>query len=142
MTTNETPAAVPRIGLYRSYGYAYDYKSRLTIAGWPLLHIAGGVDPVTLRPRVARGVIAIGNIAVGALAIGGVSCGLISIGGCSLGALAAVGGVALGAGLSVGGVAAGAVAIGGVAIGLLNAIGDVAYVVPFDLLAAISRRSS
>jgi hypothetical protein len=29
-----------------------------------------GVDAVTMRPRIARGIIAIGNIAVGGLAIG------------------------------------------------------------------------
>ncbi len=139
---NDTPAPIRRIGVYGSYGYGYDYKSALTIAGWPLLHISGGVDPVTLRPRIARGIIAIGNVAVGILAIGGVACGLISIGGCSLGVLAAVGGVALGAGLSIGGVAVGAIAIGGVALGVLKAVGDVAYVVPLDLVAAISRRSS
>jgi hypothetical protein len=136
------PEATRGIGLYRSYGYGYDYKSRLTIAGWPLLHISGGVDPVTLRPRIARGVIAIGDVAVGVLAVGGVACGLISIGGCSLGALAAVGGVALGLGLSVGGVAIGVVAIGGVAVGVLSAVGGLVYVLPSDLLAAISRRSS
>jgi hypothetical protein len=142
MSMSDSPAPVRRIGQQGSYGYAYEYKSALTIAGWPLLHISGGVDPVTLRPRIARGVIAIGNMAVGMLAIGGVACGLISIGGCSLGVLGAVGGVALGFGLSVGGVAVGAIAIGGVAIGVVSAVGDVAYSVPLDLLAAISRRSS
>jgi hypothetical protein len=142
MIMNDLPAPIRRIGLYGSYGYGYEYKSALTIAGWPLLHISGGMDPVTMRPRIARGIIAIGNVAVGTVAIGGVACGLIAIGGCSLGVLAAVGGVALGAGLSVGGVAVGAIAIGGVAIGALRAVGDVAYVVPSDLLAAISRRSS
>lgn len=139
---NDIPPPARGIGLYGSYRYGYDYKSPLTIGGWPLLHISGGVDPVTLRPCIARGIIAIGNIAVGIVAIGGVACGLITIGGCSLGALAAVGGVALGLGLSVGGVAVGAVAIGGVAIGVLSAIGDVAYVLPWDVAAAISRRSS
>jgi hypothetical protein len=121
MMMSDIPAPTRRIGPYGPYGYGYEYKSSLTIAGWPLLHISGGMDPVTLRPRIARGIIAIGNVAVGILAIGGVACGLISIGGCSLGALAAV---------------------GGVAVGLLRAVGDVAYVVPLDLLAAISRRSS
>ena len=48
-------------------------NSAVTIGGWPLLHIAGGFDPVTLQPRVARGIVAIGNIAVGVLAIGGVA---------------------------------------------------------------------
>jgi hypothetical protein len=139
---SDTRLPIRGIGIYGSYGYGYEYKSALTIAGWPLLHVSGGVDPATLRPRIARGIIAIGNVAVGILAIGGVACGLISIGGCSLGFLAAIGGVAVGAGLSVGGVAIGAVAVGGVAVAVLRAVGDVVYVVRLDLLAAISRRSS
>ena len=108
------------------YGYLFEYKSALTIGGWPLIHIAGGFDPVTLQPRVARGIIAIGNIAVGILAIGGVACGLITVGGASIGLLAAVGGAAVGLGLSVGGFAFGTIAIGGAAIGLSYAIGGVA----------------
>lgn len=107
-------------------GYGFEYTSAVAIGGWPLLHLAGGFDPVTLQPRVARGIIAIGNIAVGVLAIGGVACGLITIGGASIGLLAAVGGAAVGLGLSVGGFAFGTIAIGGAAIGLSHAIGGVA----------------
>jgi hypothetical protein len=29
-----------------------------------------GIDPVTMRPKIARGIVAIGNVAVGVLAIG------------------------------------------------------------------------
>src|SRR4051812_7583632 len=107
-------------------GYGFEYKSSITIAGWPLLHIAGGYDPVTLQPRIAQGVIAIGNVAVGVLAIGGVACGLFTIGGASIGMLAAIGGAAIGLGLSVGGFAIGTIAIGGAAVGYLDAIGGVA----------------
>jgi hypothetical protein len=89
------------------YGYSYrpgyEYKSSITIGRWPLVHVCGGIDPQTRRPRIAKGVIAIGDIAVGVLAIGGVACGLFTIGGVSLGALLAIGGAALGLGLSVGG---------------------------------------
>ena len=83
---------------YGWYGYGYEYKSSTTIAGWPLIHVCSGIDPVTMRPRIAKGVVAIGNIAVGALAIGGVACGLLTVGGASIGLLLAIGGAALGTG--------------------------------------------
>jgi len=122
-------ASMPPIGWYGWgwYGYSYEYKSSATIAGWPLFHVCGGIDPVTLQPRVARGVIAIGDIAIGLLAIGGVACGLVTVGGASLGLLLAIGGAAFGAGLSIGGFAAGSVAIGGAAVGFFYAIGGVGF---------------
>jgi hypothetical protein len=107
-------------------GYGYEYKSSTTIGGLPLVHVCAGIDPVTMRLRVAKGVVAIGNVAVGVLAIGGVACGLFTVGGASIGLLAAVGGVALGLGVSVGGVAVGSIAIGGAALGFLYAIGGAA----------------
>jgi hypothetical protein len=108
------------------YGCGYEYKSSLTIGGWPLVHVCAGIDPDTMRPRIAKGVIAIGNIAVGVLAIGGLACGLFTVGGASIGLLAAVGGAALSLGLSVGGFAIGSIAVGGAAIGFVYAIGSVA----------------
>lgn len=125
--TCATAAAPLGYGWSGWYGYGYEYKSSTTIGGWPLLHICSGVDPVTMRLRVARGVVAIGNIAVGGLAIGGIACGLITIGGASLGLLMAVGGAAVGLGLSVGGLAIGSVAIGGAAVGFMYAIGGGAF---------------
>lgn len=110
----------------QGYGYDLEYKSSIAIGGWPLLHVCGGIDPQTLQPRIARGVIAVGNIAVGVLAIGGAACGLIAVGGASLGLLTAIGGAAFGLGLSVGGFAVGSIAIGGAAIGFSYAIGGVA----------------
>jgi hypothetical protein len=105
----------------------FEYKSTATIGSWPLLHICAGIDPVTMRPRAAQGVIAIGNIAFGGLAIGGLAVGLISIGGLSVGLAFALGGAALGLGLSVGGFALGSVAIGGMAVGFTYAIGGAAF---------------
>ena len=105
----------------------FEYKSSATLAGWPLIHICAGVDAVTMRPKVATGVIAIGNVAVGGLAIGGLACGLLTIGGLSVGILAAFGGAALGLGLSMGGFAVGSVAVGGAAIGFQYAIGGGAW---------------
>jgi hypothetical protein len=105
----------------------FEYRSAISIGSWPLVHVCAGMDPVTMRPRVARGVIAIGNIAIGGLAIGGVACGLLTLGGASFGLLFALGGAAIGLGLSIGGFAAGSVAIGGAAIGLSYAIGGAAF---------------
>ncbi len=108
------------------YGPGFDYKSSISIGGWPLVHVCAGVDPETMRPRIAKGVIAIGNISIGLVAIGGLACGLITVGGASLGLLLAVGGAAFGAGLSIGGLAVGSIAIGGAAIGFQYAVGGVA----------------
>ena len=116
----------PWWGYGYGYGYSYEYKSSLTLGGWPLIHVCSGIDPMTMRPRMAKGVIAIGNIAVGGLAIGGLACGVITLGGGSIGLLLAIGGAALGLGLSVGGFAVGSIAIGGAAVGFMYAIGGVA----------------
>jgi hypothetical protein len=109
------------------YGYAYEYKSSTTIGGWPLVHVCAGIDPVTLRPKIARGIVAIGNVAVGVLAIGGLACGLFTVGGGSIGLLLAVGGAALGLGVSVGGFAVGSIAIGGAAVGFVYAVGGAGF---------------
>jgi hypothetical protein len=123
----EAPRLVCGVCVSRGTTLGYEYRSAAEIGGWPLVHICGGVDLVTNRPKVAKGVIAIGNIAVGGIAIGGVAVGLMTLGGLSLGLLAAVGGAALGIGLSVGGLAVGSVALGGAAFGVLYAIGGGAF---------------
>ncbi|MNV36505.1 HTH-type transcriptional regulator Xre [compost metagenome] len=104
--------------------FHYEYKSKRTCYGIPLVHIHFGRGPF-----VAKGIVAIGNIAVGALSIGiialgglclgALTLGLISFAGLALGLLLAVGGVAFG-GLSIGGLALGIVAIGGFAAGLFS----------------------
>src|SRR5262245_21391015 len=118
---------MPNSFRWYSYGSTYEYKSAAAIAGWPLLHICGGLDPLTRCPLVARGIIAIGDVAVGVIAIGGFACGLIAIGGASLVMLLAIGGAAVGLGVSVGGLAIGSIAVGGVAIGFVNAVGGVEF---------------
>jgi len=106
--------------------------------GMPLVHVAIGIDPVTGRKRVARGMVAVGNVAVGVLAvggiaaggmtIGGVSIGLISLGGVAIGLLAALGGSAIGS-IALGGAALGFVAVGGAACGYYACGGAAAGVV-------------
>ena len=95
------------------------------------IHICVGIDPVTMRPRVAKGIVAIGNLAVGVVAIAGLACGLVTVGGLSAGLLVALGGAAVGLGLSVGGLAVGSIAIGGAAIGFVYAVGGAAYCAGF-----------
>jgi hypothetical protein len=103
--------------------FGYEYRSRTVIGTWPLVHVCTGVDPATMRPRVAKGIIAVGNTAVGVIAAGGVACGLLSFGGASVGILFALGGAAVGVGVSIGGLAIGSVALGGAAVGFVYAIG-------------------
>jgi len=104
----------------------FEYRSKVMIGSWPLVHVCLGVDSVTLRPKVAKGVVAIGNVAIGCLAFGGLSFGLVTLGGLSIGLLGAIGGVSLGVGFSVGGVAVGSIAIGGLTVGFAHAIGGLA----------------
>ena len=105
---------------YIPCNWHYEYKSKRTVLGMPLVHIHFA-DRGMAR---ATGIIAIGNMAVGLVAIGGVSFGLVSIGGVALGLLG-LGGVAVG-GLVWGGVAAGVIAVGGCALGSLAAFGGLA----------------
>jgi hypothetical protein len=100
----------------RGYGYGYEYRSVAGIGELPLLHIATGIDPLTGRKRIARGVIAIGDIAMGGVAIGGVGIGIVGLGGLGLGVFA-LGGMAVGVLLALGGAAVGFVAVGGGALG-------------------------
>ncbi len=119
----------------------YEFRSKRTLLGWPLVHVVRGRDPATGRLKVAKGWIAVGDgvavggVAVGgAMAIGGVSvggalsigllaiggalgAGLFALGGVTMGLAVAVGGVAISAGLAIGGVAVGTFAIGGATLG-------------------------
>lgn len=112
--------AVPFFSVYR---FRYEYKSKRTLWGLPLVHIHIGFGFCK-----AKGIIAIGNIACGLVSVGGLALGLLSIGGFALGLLVfaglaaggfAVGGLALGA-FAVGGLAVGFIAVGGAAIGMYS----------------------
>lgn len=97
----------------------YEYKSKITVFGIPLVHINFGRGMYK-----AKGIIAAGNFAVGILSAGIFSAGLISIGTASLG-LFAFAGLAFG-GLAVGGAAFGVFAAGGLAVGVY-AVGGCAF---------------
>jgi hypothetical protein len=95
----------------------WEYRSRATFLGLPLVHCRSGRRPgEKLQPAV--GWIAMGERAYGILfALGGFAVGGISIGGASVG-IFAFGGIGLGL-LAVGGFALGPVAMGGAALGLI-----------------------
>ncbi len=105
-----------------------DYRSETTFFGLPLVHVATGRDSATGRKRVAKGIIAIGDIAQGVVAIGGVAIGGVAIGGGAIGVFAfgggavgllAFGGLAIALIIALGGGAIGPIAIGGGAVGYL-----------------------
>lgn len=108
-------------GDMRSVGVYYEYISPVKVFGLPLVHIRLGFGP-----RLAKGIVAIGNCAVGVVAVGGCSLGLVSLGGLTLGLLLAFGGLSLGL-VALGGVAVGGFAVGGCAIGQWLAIGGGAF---------------
>jgi len=96
-------------------GWGYEWASTARLAGLPLVHIAVGFDSRG-RPRIARGVIAVGQFAVGLVSISQFGFGLLlGIGQFMSGLLClaqfAVGGVAL-AQFAVGWLAYGQIAIG------------------------------
>jgi tRNA A-37 threonylcarbamoyl transferase component Bud32 len=119
------------------YAIGFEYKSPHKLFGLPWLHVTTGRDPITGKRRVAKGIVAFGDVAIGVVAFGGFSVGLFAFGGLALGGLV-VGGLGAGlvtiAGMSLalvfayGGIAVGPVAYGGVAIGYY-AMGGVAVAV-------------
>jgi tRNA A-37 threonylcarbamoyl transferase component Bud32 len=111
-TIAATPAS-PRQPAVPSYRInpGVDYRSKATLWGLPLLHVALGVDPQTGQERVAKGIIAIGGRAQGVVAFGGVAMGGLAFGGMAIGVFA------------FGGGAIGIVSFGGGAIALLAAFG-------------------
>jgi RNA polymerase sigma factor (sigma-70 family) len=119
---------------------AFEYRSRATLLGLPLVHIR--YTPPHEDSGPALGWIAVGDRAVGvlfalgAMSAGGVSVGTISVGVIAVGAVSvgmvSLGGVAFGL-LVVGSLAAGVVAIGAFSIGWTSALGAVAVARDFAL---------
>jgi tRNA A-37 threonylcarbamoyl transferase component Bud32 len=110
----------------------FEYRSRATLFGLPLVHITRGSDPRTGRMRVARGIIAMGDVAKGVVAFGGVAIGFLAFGGVAVGGVAVGGfglgvvslsGLAIGLAFAFGGLAVGPIAVGGLAIGVYAAGG-------------------
>lgn len=100
----------------------YEYKSKRTLFGLPLLHINIGrgmyrAKGVLAVGAISKGILSIGGASMGVFSFGGASCGVFSIGGLSLALLLAVGGFAAGT-IAIGGLALGILAIGGCAVGM------------------------
>jgi tRNA A-37 threonylcarbamoyl transferase component Bud32 len=124
--------AVVAVNPLPHYLQGYEYKSKRTLFGLPLLHVTWGMDPRTGRAWHARGIVAVGGVATGVLAMGGrayggiafggIACGGVAIGGVAAGILS-FGGLSLALALAVGGLAIAPVALGGLAVGYLAAGG-------------------
>ena len=95
-------------------GRFYEYKSKRTLFGLPLVHVNIGFGI-----KKAKGIIAIGNIARGFISIGFISIGLLSIGLISLG-LIGLGLLTVALLLSVGTLSIGTISIGAIAIGVFT----------------------
>lgn len=93
----------------------YEYKSKKTLFGLPLVHInlGRGINK-------AKGIIAIGNISYGLVSIGFLSIGVFSIGLLSIG-LVSIAAIAIGLLLGVGAIAIGFLSIGAISIGIFSA---------------------
>lgn len=118
-TESSRQSAPVVVNHYHYERWRYEYKSKRTLWGMPLVHINLCANGFCW----ARGVVAIGNIATGLISVGAISAGLFSFGALSAGLLAS-GAMALGA-VSIGAVAVGLLAWGAVSLGLVS-IGGVA----------------
>jgi RNA polymerase sigma factor (sigma-70 family) len=133
----------------------WEYRSRLSLLGLPLVHIRIGdgfdvlrkpvvawiavgsyaVGALVAFAEVAIAPISLGWCAIGLLPFGGIAIGLLSLGGCSLGVWT-FGGLALGW-MAYGGCAiAWKAALGGIALAHDYALGGIAYGGPGGIEAA------
>ncbi|MDE6748300.1 MAG: helix-turn-helix domain-containing protein [Lachnospiraceae bacterium] len=105
--------------------FHYEYKSKKTFMGLPLVHINFGLKPVR-----AKGIIAIGNAAQGIIAIGIAGVGVITLAPVGVGLLLAIGCIVVG-GVALGSLAVGVIAMGAVCCGIFTmgavAIGQFSY---------------
>ena len=106
-------------------GTGYEWKSRATLCGYPLVHVAFGRD-ARGKLRVAKGVIAIGQFGIGLITLAQFGIGLLFGCGQFFLALTAVAQVAITPVLGIGQLATGYIAIGQMAIGYY-ALGQIAY---------------
>lgn len=92
----------------------YEYKSKRTLFGLPLVHINLGRGI-----KKAKGIIAIGNISCGVVSMGLLSFGIFSFGVLSIG-LVSIAAIAIGLLLGVGAIAMGTFSIGAISIGIFS----------------------
>ena len=108
-------------------GWGYEWKSKKTLLGYPLVHVAFGRD-ADGRLRVAKGVIAVGQFAKGGLVIAQFG----------IGAVAGIGQFVV-APIAIGQFALGIVAVGQFGIGLLAGLGMIATGVWAKGMAVLGR---
>jgi len=112
--------------LYESGMLFKDFKSKMKIGSFPLVHITAGICPETGKRLWAKGVIAIGRKAFGVFALGQLSIGVIAIGQLSIALGFALAQLSIAGFFSIGQGAVGVVAIGQFAYGYY-ALGQIAY---------------
>ena len=110
---NSSYARSSRVIVQRS-SFQYEYKSKKTFMGLPIVHINIGFKPVR-----AKGVIAIGNAAQGIIAIGIAGVGVITLAPVGVGLLLALGGIAVG-GVAFGSCAVGIITGGAISVGIFS----------------------
>ncbi|GEM_PF-1681957 len=109
-------------------GRPFEYKSKASCLGLPLVEVYSGRRAPGQPWRVAKAWFAVGDVAYGALSVGIFSAGLISFGSVSLGVLSSMGGLTAGLILSCGGISwAGVLSMGGISFAQYLAIGGVAH---------------
>lgn len=91
----------------------FEYKSKRTVKGVPLVHVNIGLG------RTAKGVVAVGIKSLGVISVGVLSLGVISVGLLALG-LFAIASVGLGLILSTSAISVGILSVGGVSVGVLS----------------------
>jgi len=109
---------------WRTRGMVYEYKSKRTLFGLPLVHIHFGrgfkkAKGVIAIGVIAQGFISIGLVSIGLLSIGTFSFGLISIGALAVSLLLAIGSISIGT-FSIGAIAFGIFTLGAVSIGVYS----------------------
>jgi hypothetical protein len=97
-------------------GTGFEWKSNLTVYGWPLVHVAFGRDS-NGRFRVAKGLIAIGQFGIGLITVAQVGFGLVFGFGQLMVGCTALAQIAVTAVFGIGQIATGYAAVGQVVVG-------------------------
>ncbi len=94
----------------------FEYKTKTTIYGWPIVHVAFGRDDKG-RVMVAKGILAIGQFGIGVITLAQLGVGVLFGFGQLIGGLVAIGQVAPAVFFGIGQLTTGHVAIGQLGIG-------------------------
>ncbi|MBN1552963.1 hypothetical protein JW979_15925 [bacterium] len=100
------------------YYRGFEWRSRTTLMGWPLIHVAFGRNQNTGKLRVAKGIIAIGQFGFGYITFAQFGIGFVFGFGQFIASLIAISQFSLGIYLGLGQFATGYIAIGQIAFGI------------------------